>query len=133
AGTISISATGTGGTVTNVTVSAPLSITNPNTIPAISLSKSTSTVDGYLSSVDWNIFNSKQAALINGATINGIVYPATAIETLKVPLAPVVLTDVTNKQYVDNKFHNPEVYTLRLLGSNSGYVELAPAADAGST
>jgi hypothetical protein len=50
------------GTVTAVTASGPLSSTG-GTTPALSISASSSTVDGYLSHTDWNTFNGKQAAL----------------------------------------------------------------------
>jgi hypothetical protein len=47
------------GTVTNVSGSAPLSVANPTTTPSISISQATTSTDGYLSSTDWNTFNSK--------------------------------------------------------------------------
>ena len=50
------------GTVTNVSASAPIS-SSGGTTPAISITKATTLVDGYLSSTDWNTFNGKQAAL----------------------------------------------------------------------
>ncbi len=103
AGVFEISATGSGGTVTSVSVGAPLSILNNTTTPAISLPKATTAVDGYLSAIDWTTFNNKQNALVNGATINGIVYPALPTQSLQIPLAPVNLTDAVNKQYVDTQ------------------------------
>src|SRR6185437_4554272 len=42
-----------------ITASLPLSISSYN----ITISQSSSTVDGYLSSVDWNIFNGKEHVL----------------------------------------------------------------------
>jgi hypothetical protein len=47
------------GTVTNVSGSAPLSVVNPTTTPTISISQATTSTNGYLSSADWNTFNSK--------------------------------------------------------------------------
>lgn len=61
-GGIQISATGSGGTVTNVTGSAPLSVLNGTSAPSISISQASSSSDGYLSAADWTTFNSKQAA-----------------------------------------------------------------------
>ena len=58
AGSITISATGTGGTVTAVTGVAPIA-SSGGTTPAISISQSNTSTDGYLSSTDWNTFNSK--------------------------------------------------------------------------
>ncbi|MCM2348963.1 MAG: tail fiber domain-containing protein, partial [Bacteriovoracaceae bacterium] len=103
AGGISISATGTGGTVTNVTGTAPISVATGTTTPVVSISQANTTTNGYLSSTDWNIFNNKQPHLSAGATINGIVYPATGLQTMQIPLAPVNLTDAVNKQYVDTQ------------------------------
>jgi len=57
---ITISATNFG-TVTAVTASAPLS-SSGGTTPNISITQSGTSTDGYLSSVDWNTFNSKQPA-----------------------------------------------------------------------
>ncbi|WP_413613484.1 tail fiber domain-containing protein [Bdellovibrio sp. HCB-110] len=48
-----------GGTVTNVTGTAPLSVTSGSTTPNISISQATTSTNGYLSSADWNTFNTK--------------------------------------------------------------------------
>jgi trimeric autotransporter adhesin len=50
---------GNNGTVTNVTATAPITVTNGSTMPQISLSKADSTTNGYLSNVDWKSFNKK--------------------------------------------------------------------------
>lgn len=57
---------GSGGTVTNVTATLPLSSTNGAT-PDISISQAGTLSDGYLSSTDWNIFDGKQDALTLGS------------------------------------------------------------------
>ena len=56
-----LSATGSGGTVTSVTGTAPIASSGGAT-PAISISQSSTSTDGYLSSTDWNTFNNKQPA-----------------------------------------------------------------------
>ena len=56
-----LSATGSGGTVTSVTGTAPIA-SSGGTTPAISISQSSTSTDGYLSSTDWNTFNNKQPA-----------------------------------------------------------------------
>lgn len=56
-----LSATGTGGTVTSVTGTAPV-VSSGGTTPAISMPAATTSVNGYLTSTDWNTFNSKQPA-----------------------------------------------------------------------
>jgi len=54
-----LSATGSGGTITSVTGTAPISSTG-GTTPNISITQSSATTSGYLSSTDWNTFNNKQ-------------------------------------------------------------------------
>ena len=49
------------GTVTNVTGSAPISVTTGSTTPVVSISQANGTTHGYLSSTDWSAFNAKQA------------------------------------------------------------------------
>ena len=56
---ITINATGSGGTVTSVTGTAPIA-SSGGTTPAISISQATTSTNGYLSSTDWNTFNNKQ-------------------------------------------------------------------------
>jgi len=88
--------------VTSVTGTAPVTVGGTATAPVVSMAAATTSANGYLTSTDWNTFYNKQADLSAGATINGIVYPATSLLTLQVPLAPVGLTDAVNKQYVDS-------------------------------
>ncbi len=59
--TVTNTSPSTGGTVTAVTGTAPIASSGGNT-PAISISQATTLTDGYLSSTDWNTFNSKQPA-----------------------------------------------------------------------
>jgi hypothetical protein len=56
-----LSATGSGGTVTSVTGTAPV-VSSGGTTPAISMAAANITTNGYLTSTDWNTFNSKQPA-----------------------------------------------------------------------
>ena len=57
-----LSATGSGGTVTSVTGTSPISVATGTTTPVISISQATTSTDGYLSSTDWNTCNNKQPA-----------------------------------------------------------------------
>lgn len=56
---IEIEAVGSGGTVTEVTTSAPLAVATGTTTPALSITLADTSTDGYLSQGDWNTFNSK--------------------------------------------------------------------------
>jgi hypothetical protein len=56
-----LSATGSGGTVTSVTGTAPV-VSSGGTTPAISMAAANTTTNGYLTSTDWNTFNGKQPA-----------------------------------------------------------------------
>jgi hypothetical protein len=62
-----LSATGSGGTVTSVTGTAPIA-SSGGTTPTISISQAGASTNGYLSSTDWNTFNSKAPAT-SGASI----------------------------------------------------------------
>ncbi len=52
---------GNPGTVTSVSGTAPISVVTGTSTPVISISQATTSTNGYLSSADWNAFNSKQA------------------------------------------------------------------------
>ena len=93
-----LSATGSGGTVTSVTGTAPV-VSSGGATPAISMPAATTSVNGYLTSTDWTTFNNKGsgtvtsvAALTLGTTgtdlsstvANGTTTP---VITLQVPTA----------------------------------------------
>jgi len=65
-----LSATGSGGTVTSVTGTAPIA-SSGGTTPAISISQSSTSTNGYLSSTDWNTFNNKQPAGTYVTSVSG--------------------------------------------------------------
>jgi hypothetical protein len=61
------------GSVSAVTATAPLA-SSGGTTPNLSITQSSTSVNGFLSSTDWNTFNNKQAALVSGTnikTVNG--------------------------------------------------------------
>jgi hypothetical protein len=64
--------TPTTGTVTSVTGTAPVVSSGGNT-PAISMAAATGSVDGYLTSTDWNTFNSKGAGTVTSVAGTGTV------------------------------------------------------------
>jgi hypothetical protein len=55
-----------GGTVTTVSATAPLAVATATSTPAISISQANTTTSGYLSSADWNAFNSKEGTIAAG-------------------------------------------------------------------
>jgi len=63
------SAAGGGGTVTNVTASAPIAVASGATTPVLTISKANTTTDGYLSALDWNTFNNKVGVATGGTTL----------------------------------------------------------------
>jgi hypothetical protein len=62
AGGITIASSNSGGTVTSVSGTAPVSVATGTTTPVISMAAASSSVNGYLTSTDWNTFNGKQAS-----------------------------------------------------------------------
>ena len=64
---ITITATGSGGTVTSVSGTAPIS-SSGGTTPTISITQSSATTNGYLSSTDWSTFNSKGSGTVTSVT-----------------------------------------------------------------
>ena len=63
-----LSATGTGGTITSVTATTPLA-SSGGTTPNLTIQQSSSSQSGYLSSTDWSTFNGKQPA---GTYVNSV-------------------------------------------------------------
>jgi hypothetical protein len=69
--TLTISATGSGGTVTSIATTAPITggpITGTGTI---AITQSSSTTDGYLSSTDWSTFNGKTGLAFKTISVTG--------------------------------------------------------------
>jgi len=85
AGAITINATGSGGTVTSVSGTAPISVATGTTTPVISISQATTSTNGYLSSTDWNTFNSKGSGTVTSVggtgTVNGLTLTGTVTTT----------------------------------------------------
>ena len=72
--TITNTAPSSGGTVTSVTGTAPV-VSSGGTTPAISMAAANTTTNGYLTSTDWNTFNSKQPAgtYVTSVTGSGVI------------------------------------------------------------
>jgi hypothetical protein len=88
-----LSATGSGGTVTSVTGTAPV-VSSGGTTPAISMAAATTSVNGYLTSTDWNTFNGKGSGSVTsvaqsftGGLISVAGSPITTSGTLALTVA----------------------------------------------
>ena len=78
---ITITATGSGGTVTSVSGTSPIS-SSGGTTPTISITQSSATTNGYLSSTDWSTFNNKGSGTVTSVSFTGgIITVATATTT----------------------------------------------------
>ena len=128
AGSITISATGSGGTVTAVTGTAPV-VSSGGTTPAISMPKATTSVDGYLSSTDWTTFNNKGSGTVTSVTATSPV--ASTGGTTPVISMPAATTSVsgylTNTDW--NTFNSKQpagTYVTAVTGT-------APVASSGGT
>ncbi len=72
------------GAVTSVTATAPVVAGGTAAAPVISMAAATTTVDGFLTSTDWNVFNNKMGtALTSGLVYVGNVGNVATARTLK--------------------------------------------------
>jgi len=69
--TLTISATGSGGTVTSISTTAPITGGTITSTGTIGITQSSSTTDGYLSSMDWNTFNGKASNSFTIIAVSG--------------------------------------------------------------
>ena len=81
--TITNTAPSSGGTVTSVTGTAPV-VSSGGTTPAISMAAATTSVNGYLTSTDWNTFNNKTS---NTGTVTSVA--ATASTGISISGSPI--------------------------------------------
>jgi hypothetical protein len=83
------------GTVTNVTATSPLSSSGGVT-PNIAISQANTSTNGYLSSIDWTTFNSKQAALGFTPAHNGAHSEITSLTALTSVTSAVNFSNVAS-------------------------------------
>jgi len=75
------------GTVTSVTGTAPV-VSSGGTTPAISMAAASSTVNGYLTSTDWNTFNSKGSGTVTSVSATSpVTSTGGATPTIAMPAA----------------------------------------------
>ena len=124
-------ATAATGTVTSVTGTAPV-VSSGGTTPAISMPAATTSVNGYLTSADWNTFNGKGSGTVTsvsgtagritstgGATpvidlVSGIATPGT---TGSVSLIPVVTIDTYGRVTSITTAANPQGTVTSVTGT----------------
>jgi hypothetical protein len=144
-----LSATGSGGTVTSVTGTAPV-VSSGGTTPAISMPAATNSVNGYLTSTDWNTFNGKGSGTVTsvsgtagritstgGATpvidlVSGIATPGT---TGSVSLIPVVTIDTYGRVTSITTAANPQgtVTSVAALTLGTTGTDLSSTVATGTT
>lgn len=104
------------GTVTNVSGTLPISVATGTTTPVVSISQSGVATDGFLSSVDWNIFNNKQNTLpignLTDAGTDGIVITNGA--------GSVIGSGTTLAQHVADASHNGYLSSVDWIRFNAG-------------
>ena len=111
--TVTNTAPSSGGTVTSVTGTAPIASSGGAT-PAISISQATTSTDGYLSSTDWNTFNSKGAGTVTSVsgtgTVSGISLSGTVTSSGNLTLGGTL--DLSSPPAIGNTAPNTVAGTL---------------------
>jgi trimeric autotransporter adhesin len=125
-----IAAGGTG-TVTSVTGTAPVSVATGTTTPVISMTAATSSVDGYLTSTDWNTFNGKGNGTVTSITAGTGLSGGTITSSGTIAIDSTVVT-LTGTQTLTNKtLTSPKVNEILDANGNEvlGLLSTASATD----
>ena len=140
-GLITAAASGTA-PVTSVTGTSPI-VSSGGTTPVISIPAATTSVNGYLTSTDWNTFNNKQPALVSGTnikTVNGVtLLGAGDLGTIGVTYGGTGQTSFADGQLlIGNSVGNTLTKATLTAGSNisitngNGSITIAATAGAGT-
>jgi hypothetical protein len=120
------------GTVTDVTGSAPIS-SSGGTTPAISMAAASTSVDGYLTSTDWNTFNNKGAGTVTSVggtgTVNGLTLTGTVTTTGNLTLGGTL--DLSAPPAIGGT--TPAAGTFTTLIDTAGNVRSIPKSGAAKT
>jgi hypothetical protein len=123
-----LSATGSGGTVTSVTATTPLA-SSGGTNPNLTIQQSSASQSGYLSSTDWSTFNNKQPA---GAYLTAVTSdaPLTGAGTVASHLSmPAATTSVSG--YLTSTDWN--TFNNKGSGTVTSVTGTAPVVSSGGT
>jgi trimeric autotransporter adhesin len=119
------------GTVTSVTGTAPVSVATGTTTPVISMTAATSSVDGYLTSTDWNTFNGKGNGTVTSITAGTGLSGGTITASGTIAIDSTVVT-LTGTQTLTNKtLTSPKVNEILDASGNEvlGLLSTASATD----
>ena len=119
------------GTVTSVTGTAPVSVATGTTTPVISMTAATASVDGYLTSTDWNTFNGKGNGTVTSITAGTGLSGGTITSSGTIAIDSTVVT-LTGTQTLTNKtLTSPKVNEILDANGNEvlGLLSTASATD----
>ena len=110
-----------GGGVSAVTATGPIASSGGST-PNISISQSTASTDGYLSSTDWNTFNSKGSGTVTSVTSLGA--PIIITSNTTTPLVKITQSTASTDGYLSstdwNTFNSKGSGSVTSIGTGSG-------------
>ena len=118
--------TATPGTVTRLSATTPLSVTNPTTTPEVTIAQAGTSTSGYLSAADWTTFNNKQA-LLPAATSSASGYlTSTDWTTFNNKQAALSVANATSSGYITytdwNTFNNKQAPLSPASSTINGYL-----------
>jgi hypothetical protein len=128
------------GTVTSVTGTAPVSVATGTTTPVISMAAATTSVNGYLTSTDWNTFNGKGSGSVTSVggtgTVSGISLSGTVTSsgnltlggTLDLSVPPAIGGTTPNTGAFTWLFTNSSTSTTPVLTFNASNSNFASGA-----
>jgi hypothetical protein len=123
-----IAAGGTG-TVTSVTGTAPVSVATGTTTPVISMAAATTSVNGYLTSTDWNTFNGKGNGTVTSITAGTGLSGGTITSSGTIAIDSTVVT-LTGSQTLTNKILTSPVINEILDTNGNEILSFNPVASA---
>ena len=122
-------AVGGSGTVTSVTGTAPVSVATGTTTPVISMTAATTSVDGYLTSTDWNTFNGKGNGTVTSITAGTGLSGGTITSSGTIAIDSTVVT-LTGSQTLTNKILTSPVINEILDTNGNEILSFNPVASA---